>query len=186
MDCLRLSQWLGRHEGIVLVCCGEEATFTNGALVWLTRKSAVILESPELTHRELLHAVLRAGTGTSFLDLERHLQHASRLRGVPARVVTAFLAAPGNLFRLADLARALCRSRESTRALARRLGFKRVAHLLTALRAEAWLWCARQGLNRKWFEAYLGIGHRSDFARACDRAQVERPWHRQPLRPSGS
>lgn len=55
-------------------------------------------------------------------------------------------------------------------------GFKRSEHLVTALRAAAWIWFARLGAHRPTFERYLGIYDRGNFRRACRRAGIEPPW----------
>lgn len=182
IECSALPKWIARREAIVLVRCGKTVTLTDAELAWLTRKSVVIVESGRPTHVELLHALILASSGASLAGLRTHLTKSSLLRQVPEEVIAAFLAGLARLYRLQDLARELRMSSYRCRQLIGRAGFRRAEHLLTALRAEAWIWCARQGLTRKWFESYLGIPHRSNFARACDRARIERPWHRVPPR----
>lgn len=97
---------------------------------------------------------------------------------IPRRVLEVFVHKPAGVQTTVDFARALAESHGKVRDMVHSCGFERTEHLVTALRAESWVWFARAGVPRTRLEPYLGIYDRTDFRRACRRAGIEVPWNR--------
>ena len=159
---------------VVVVCGGYSVP--DGILPQLAESRAVIIEVADLTPAATLEAIVRATSGISQTSLTEYLAATPVCRGIPSALVEAFVAAPRDRVLLTDVCFTLNASREAARAIVRAAGFELVAHLYTAMRAESWIWFARQGFARAEFEQYLGITDRPTFRRACRRSGVPVPW----------
>jgi len=124
----------------------------------------------------LLCALLQTDQRVGVDGLHAHLVALLPETPGAGRLVSAFLERPALPRPFEALCRKLRMGNRAGRQLVRDLGFVRCQHLITLLRVEAWIWLVERGLNRDVVEPFLGIGDRSNFRRACHRAQVSPPW----------
>ena len=160
----------------IVVCCGVSVPDAVVSLV--ARAGSQVIDASSLSPRTLLQAIVNTVDDNTpcELALKLHLASHHRFQRVPVELIDHFVSAPSELTRLSDICVALQISRSTCRTLLRSAGFQRAEHLLTALRAEAWIWFAQHGMRRAMFEKYLGIRDRKTFRRACCRAAVTVPW----------
>lgn len=156
---------------VVVVLTGM--TVCDKLLSGIVGAGVAVIDSDDLTPRNLLQAMLRLTLGKNATTIETDLTSSPGLRRVPHALVDAFLAAPKQMLRLHDVQRALRISQWAARKLVHSAGFTRAEHLFTMMRAEVWRWCASRGMERAMFEHYLGIRDRSTFRRACRRAGIQ-------------
>lgn len=143
---------------------------------WIKRKP-IAATNYAVDEDDLANAMASATTESGRDDLLAELLSASQFAWLPWRLIDAFVRQPAALQTTVDFARALGISGSRVRQLVLAGGFKRSEHLVTALRATAWIWFARLGVKRSAFEPYLGIYDRGNFRRSCRRASIEPPWN---------
>jgi hypothetical protein len=131
-----------------------------------------------LDQERMCRAIIRCVATNGVRGLAAHLSSQPVFASVPKRVVSAFALHPVRPRGLADLCHVLAVSPAVGRQVVHRAGFARAEHLFAALRYESWRWFAGHGFERSMFERYLGIGDRSHFRRACQRAGLPAPWPR--------
>ncbi len=174
------SDWLARVpaaniQNIVLVA-GEQGIPVR-ALPYMACGNLVSVPSRNLDSSALVEAVRKlASPGAR--GLMPHIMSVPELAMIPRRVLEVFVHKPAGVQTTVDFAKALAVSRGKVRDTVHACEFERTEYLVTALRAESWIWFARAGVSRKRFEPYLGIYDRTDFRRACRRAGIEVPWNR--------
>lgn len=160
----------------IVVCCGMAVPDNVVSLV--SRAGTQVMNASSLSPKTLLQAIVNTVDDSTPCELALKLYLTSHpcFQRVPIELIDHFVTAPFEVMRLGYICLALQISRPTCRALLRSAGFERAEHLCTALRAEAWIWFAQQGIRRAVFEEYLGIRDRKTFRRACCRAAVEVPW----------
>lgn len=132
-----------------------------------------LLTSASLNPTTLIEALMAAYLSSETDGLVQRVRRCPPLQDVDEAVITAFLADPVHMTRLADLRRAFAPiSRDAARILVRTCGFSRAEHLFTALRMAARHELIAHGLSRTEAEASLGIFDRSSFRRSCRRASL--------------
>ncbi len=152
----------------VTVCCG--ASLSDRVWLRIEGSGAICIDVADLRPDALLAAMVRArvsGVPSSLSGL---------FDGIPAKLVRAFLWAPGRMHTLAEIAGSLRLPPAGSQQLIRDAGFGRVQHCTTWMTAETWIWLMTVGAAREVVEEYLGIVDRSDFRRACRRAGIPVPW----------
>ena len=166
----------------IVVCCG--VSVPDAVVSLIARAGTPVIDTSDLSPASLLRAIVNVSDDSTPCATALKLYLASHpcFQRVPRELIDHFVAAPLEVMRLGDICLALQVSRPACRALLRSAGFGRAEHLLTALRAEAWIWFAQRGMRRPVFEKYLGIRDRKTFRRACSRAAVTVPWQIDEVR----
>ena len=171
---LRLIQRVPRP--CVIICSGERIAIADWVLSEVADGDVAVVALRDLTPVSVLRGIMVAAERRDLLELRDNLRSQPRLAAVPASLIDAFLVNPARFTGLRDICRAFGLSKVGARELVREARFERAEHLLTVLRAEAWLWFERRGIKRTAFEPYLGLTSRSNFRRACRRAGIDPPW----------
>ncbi len=151
-------------------------TLEHEAAMNILIRGVALLPSDELTPPSFLRSLILATLGTHDDFVAHHLTQLEMFSRVPLQLFHAFLRQPSDTRRLRDLRRAMKLSRARAQALVRVTGrFERAEHLFAALRCASWAVLVGRGLARPAVEAYLGMGDRAAFRRACQRAGVPAP-----------
>lgn len=158
----------------------------KGATVWIGlpragpsgRTVGVSIPSHELTSGRMFEAVFQSRLRD---QLSAHLLEELPDSPFMRAVVQAFIDSPAGPLRLRDLLMRYHATAKRIQFELQDIGFRRLDHLRTQLRAESWIWLISKGLSRRVVEHFLGLDDRSDFRRACRRASIKVPWEQSRL-----
>lgn len=158
----------------IVICAG--LSLLDVTMAEVEERGGSLLSAAKLTPAILFTHLFHVGRKLPRHGLEVHLASLLPRTECTAAVVRMFTEYPSSTLRVHELQLGLGITCAAANRLVRELGFHRAEHLCTYLRAEAWIWFIRRGLNRKVLERFLGIFDRSNFRRACHRACLDPPW----------